>query len=54
VNTPRQSSIAGARRMTTSQAHLQTGSRAMDARTRRAVWGLGAFLSVGVALFSYR
>jgi len=26
----------------------------MDTRTRRAVWGVGAFLSVGVALFSYR
>ncbi len=26
----------------------------MDARTKRAIWGLGAFLSVGVALFSYR
>ncbi len=26
----------------------------MSPRTRRAIWGLGAFLSVGVALFSYR
>ncbi len=54
MNTPRHFSTAGARPMAAFQAHPQTGSRAMSARTRRAVWGLGAFLSVGVALFSYR
>jgi len=54
VNTRRQSSIAGVRRTKVPQARPKTGSHAMHARTRQAVWGLGAFLSVGVALFSYR
>lgn len=54
MNTPSQPSAADIRPMTAPQARLKPGSRAMSARTRRAVWGLGAFLSVGVALFSYR
>ncbi len=38
-----------------ADACWMTRSQAVNARTRWwAVWGLGAFLSVGVALFSYR
>lgn len=54
MNTPRQGLAANVQRITSPQAHLKRESRPMSARTRRAVWGLGAFLSVGVALFSYR